>query len=128
MDEDEDTDVINREYVSKDTMLERLRAEKADLIEDIRQREIENILDAPVVQREIPGLVHKDRWSPRQLDETPVSAVPFTDEQMEIVATVIAELRIQLRSEADIVLAQLRERMAHCEGAIAGLIGKERGR
>jgi hypothetical protein len=42
---------------------------------------------------------------------------PFTDEQIDVIATVIAEMRREFRDIADAATASLRERIASLEGA-----------
>jgi hypothetical protein len=122
--------VIDQEY------LERLRAQAQEIREDLEERELrckddlEHIMavTAPLTRSEpLTTIVHKTIDNARQYDmpeDMPVydAALPFSEEQMDAMAQVIADLRTDIQGMIDQANAPLRERIAMLEGQVNTLL------
>ena len=131
--------VIDKEY------LEQLRAQADEIRNDLAEREARDAEDhdaimATCVVQKAGGpafsgqLVHKtivdarvypskqliDDYGdqPSSFDDQP----PFTDDQIDIVATVIAQIRTDMQNTIDDAVGPLRERIAMLEGQVNMLV------
>jgi hypothetical protein len=79
-------------------------------------------LSPPIRKSAMPVLVHKSRDNarvmPRQLDAGDDLPPPFTDEQMDIIAEVIAQTRADCQDMIDDALAPLRQQLAVLQGQL----------
>ena len=107
--------------------LEQMRRFAADVHEDLEQREAEDPLAAFELQLRQragpPAMVFKVTETPSEtaVENAGSFSAPFSAEQTEIMAAVIAGLRQELQAEVDATIAPLRERCARLEGQIAML-------
>jgi hypothetical protein len=115
--------MVDQEY------LERLREQAREIRKDLEERENdlshENIM---AVTRYDPPIVHKtidNAQYPDYSDEPPPTEDPplgFTDEQMDAMAQVIADTRMEFQGMIDQANAPLRERIAMLEGQVQTLL------
>jgi hypothetical protein len=79
----------------------------------------------------MPAIVHKTILGKVQAVPFDDDAPPLTDDQIEILADVLAQIRIEFRDTIDDAIAPLRERIAVLEGQISiltSLLGSDSSR
>jgi hypothetical protein len=107
--------------------LEQMRRFAAEMREDLERRQAEDPLGAFELQQMQragpPAMVFKTHDNEIGFQNcNPIADVPpFSDEQTEIMAAVIAGLRQELQDAVDATIAPLRERCARLEGQITML-------
>jgi hypothetical protein len=119
--------------------LREMRAFAAEVREDLAMRELAaeedhaQIMATTAATRASPAMIYKvkpDARVRRQVIDEPGDSTddvpPFSDEQVDVVAQVIADLRTEMRGDCqamiDAALAPLRERIASIEGSLSTLI------
>jgi hypothetical protein len=125
--------------------LEQLRIQAAEVRADLEEREANNrstgfldpiaehdaIMEAtrPARQRAAPELIHKTNMNARVLPndddgngDDPIIPPTFTDEQMDLIATVLAEQSMQVQARIDDAVAPLNQRIVALEAQISTLM------
>jgi hypothetical protein len=104
--------------------LEQLRANAEEVRADLEEREAND------PQLHVPEIVHKTTMDARVLPndddgngngDDPIPP-PLTDEQMDIIAQVLAQMRMDFQAAIDDAIAPLRDRIATLEGSINTLM------
>ena len=123
--------------VDKDQLHADVEATCAEIAERERQMEEDPIAahDAimaatRVTKKSATAVIHKTRQDARVRQSQPYAdnnghgdnlVPPFTDEQMDTMASVLVEIREETQSMIDTAIAPLRERIANLEGQLSML-------
>jgi hypothetical protein len=100
--------------------LERLRAQAAEVRADLAEREANETI---MPTRSMPAVIHKTIADARVV-APPADELPpeFSDDQLDIIAGALAEIRQDFRDQMEAALAPIRERVAFLEGQLSILL------
>ena len=128
--------------------LAQLRANAAEVRADLEEREHyqrllqldpevahDAIMEATrVLRNTVPEIVYKTIENARPSDNSTTNAddiPPFADDQIDVLAEVLVQLREELQTMVDAAIAPLREKIANLEGQISvltALLGSDSGK